>query len=324
MRKITLIALLFAIGAASLMAALPGWVMDPYDFLDPDEYIAASGIGRSAAEAEGDAISSLAAVFGVSVDSLTEIDVSDTGISADDSYAFSANIEVSVDDLVGVSVVDSWNDGRIYYALASLDREDAADHYLSQLLWLSSFVEERYDEIAEAIGDFRAYAEARKLIPVAERLDGVRTILGVLSPQIVSSVSVIDPGKVRLLADQCRDAVSIRLEIDGDINGALKRSLATYFSVFGIDLTDGEARYVIRGGIEGYPSKAPARMVYVDYFLTLELYDTVSGETLMVFSEDGREGHRTEAQARNLISVGLDEIIRTGFAEAFREAFYGY
>ena len=191
MRKITLIALLFAIGAASLMAALPGWVMDPYDFLDPDEYIAASGIGRSAAEAEGDAISSLAAVFGVSVDSLTEIDVSDTGISADDSYAFSADIEVSVDDLVGVSVVDSWNDGRIYYALASLDREDSADHYLSQLLWLSSFVEERYDEIAGAIGDFRAYAEAEIITSIKMPFPNVACPDSVVSESLPDCLDIV-------------------------------------------------------------------------------------------------------------------------------------
>ena len=324
MRKIVLTVLLLMIGVAALVAALPDWVMDPYDFLDSDEYVAASGIGRSAADAESDAIASLASVFGVSVEALTEIEVSDSGISSDDSYRYSADLAVSVDDLVGVSVIDSWNDGRVYYALAALDRDAAADYYLSEMLWLSDYVSDSYDGISSRIGDFRAYAEARDLIPIAERLDGVRTILSVLSPDDVQAIAVIDPGTVRLLADRCRDAVSIRLEISPDINGALRRSLASFFSSFGIDLTDGDARYVIRGGIEGYPSKAPARMVYVDYFLTLELYDTDSREVLMTFAEDGREGHRTESQAFNLISVGLDEIIDTGFAGAFRDAFYGY
>ncbi len=324
MRKIISIIILAMISIPAF-SAMPEWVVNPYSDYPDSTYIAASGIGMTRDEAEADAISSIASFFGVSVETLTEVQTeeeisSDEGGSSYSSLSSGSSLSVSMGNLAGVTVKEHASDGTFHYALAVMDKSSAVTYYFAQARMISGRIEKELKDAEKRFGDLSAYQMVNSLILEAEQLDEMISVLNVLSPSISSTLSgrMVE---VNSFAERYRDSIEISSRIERDIDGSLEKAVDDFITSNGFASSDDGERYLIRGGVDIYTSDAPRSMVYADYDVYLELYDQDEGDTVFSFSYSGREGHRSEAQAIRRIAVRIKDIVQNEFAASFSENF---
>ena len=120
---------------------IPSWVEKPSESFPEKNYITAVGEGRTKTQAEVNAIEKLAAVFGRDISSETKSTSRMVQARADGSVvtAEASGIErdvvqkVNAEDLVGVEIKDTCKDGKTYYAIAVMNRENARTAIISEI-----------------------------------------------------------------------------------------------------------------------------------------------------------------------------------------------
>ena len=183
MRKIVyfLVALLITVPA---FAAMPEWVANPYIDYPSNQYVAASGFGKTQSEAESDAVSSIASFFGVGVESLTEISVTDDTLSSSSLYQSDSKLSVSMNNLAGVTFREHVEEDGLHYVLAVMDKAEASAYYYAEARSLSRSISSRMERIESNIGEVSAFSEATSLLEDGKRLESDLAVLRILSPEL--------------------------------------------------------------------------------------------------------------------------------------------
>ncbi len=304
-------------------ADMPEWVGNPYSEYDKSLYIAASGAGATRAAAEENAISSIAAVFGVSVESETSTySHESTATGVFDSMASSSSLSVST-ELSGVTIVDHWSDGRSEYALAIMDKDAASAYYIGEIMRLSNAITGKLDQAERSGNALSLYAAAYSLLPDAEEVDRCRSILAVLSPGTMLSDA---PGVAYIesvMREAARDVgICIEMVSDSGLESSLEVDLMQWLSLNGLLVVEPEdARYILEASIDVYETPGPRGMVYAEYDLDIVITDGDTGREVLAYTHSGREGQRTFARAERMVENTLSELIEDDFSKSFLAVF---
>lgn len=321
MRKIVyfLVALLVTVPA---FAAMPEWVANPYIDYPSNQYVAASGFGKTQSEAESDAVSSIASFFGVGVESLTEISVTDDTLSSSSLYQSDSKLSVSMNNLAGVTFREHVEEDGLHYVLAVMDKAEASAYYYAEARSLSRSISSRMERIENNIGEVSAFSEATSLLEDGKRLESDLAVLRILSPELSALMrDYVTLDEINNLVSQLRGVFTLAIEIDNDVQSSLETSISRLLEMYGIAISD-DSRYLIKGSVETYPSPSPRRgMVYVDYDIFIDVYDRDERKTLLSGVYSGREGHRSIAQATRRIALQVEDKILDEFGSEFASAF---
>lgn len=297
-------------GVSLSVFASPAWVNDPYYGLDRNTFLAAVGVGNTLDKAEASAKSEIASVFGMSVQTQTVQDsglsvTNNNGVKSDNYYSnFTSNKVLSNDlsNLVGVTIREHYQDHGTWYVHATLNKDEMADYYAQLAGVQEAYLRNRCSYVANHLGEWTAYSEAKQLLEVYDDYQETLKVIYVLDPRIARN-TIPD---VEKLISNCRSALTVSVDAD---NATLRKAIDGYLASQSLS-NSSNSRYVITASLDCSSYPAPRGNVYVDYVLDLAMLDRQTKNLVFSKSTTGREGHRSEAQAKARIMNKLPDIVQ--------------
>jgi hypothetical protein len=318
------LALGLAFAFAAPKAQAPAWVLNPKESYPESKYVAAVGYAPSRADAEKKAMSALISVFGQSVSAKsTAIQhysqaVKDGSIKVDKDFQVTDSVDASFEYklILGAEIKEAWYDGKdTYYALALMDK-------LKSSLAYSQMIEKNDATIAELTsgsGGLDAYRRYSLAIDIAEVNGQFVNILSVLSPAAAADSGRKTADALRAEQLKIAQGVAFRVSAAGDRDDRIKSAIAAVATAQGFKAGgDDSSRYAIEAKIslsevtlKGNDNK------FSRYVLDIQVKD---GDAVLVpFSDNGRSGQATLAEAENRALRTAEAAVKDKFQAAFVE-----
>lgn len=306
----------------------PEWVKSPQKAFAQSQYLSAVGMGKNTVDAENSAIASIGKIIKQNVSSkvvTTEKDaVSSSGFSSSSSTLDEIIETYSVvDALVGVKIHEFWwgNDGYVY-ALAYLNKAEAAQYYSRKISENESIVEDRLSFANSRKGSFDAFAAVQKAVRAAEENNQYMDILNAVQPSAyrAKKLSYGSEERVKEAAYDAAMAISIDVSVKGTDDSRIANAVILMLSSYGFrtKLADEKstAPYIIEADVE-FMDVPSERNKYVRYVFNAALKEVSSGKILLPYSENKREGHTSASEAQQKALRTLEKSIVENYAQAF-------
>ena len=274
----------------------PAWVDDPYATYSESQYMAAVGSGSTQNEAQDQALAGLSRIFESRVDAEQTITEEFEEWEDGDEWFSESNVEVvnfsriSTDqDLVNAQVVETHlEDGGVWYALASLNRNETA-----------RVIRDRIEENRSKISDLEGAAENQSriyrelgLLQQARNLALENEVLAQQRNTIRGGGAISGSEDLPRLSEKVRNVreeciVSIAGNSDAvDILPAVR----DMFQQMGYIIGDSG---VLEADVSFNPQYADLNRddaEFVRWTLSISVDDPDMGQSIATFSHDGRDG----------------------------------
>ncbi|MDR1786633.1 MAG: hypothetical protein LBR23_09280 [Spirochaetaceae bacterium] len=311
----------------------PLWVSEPERVYPDSGWVIAVAQGSSRKEAETAALGALAAIFKVDVEAVTTANqamasvVEQTAGKEAGSYlkANATGLDVTalsqVNGLIGVKT-ESWQGSGKAWANARMNRREAAARYAALIGESEDTIAALKAEAASMPGAFDAYQYLNLAAMLAGAADNYRSLLSVLDPSTTGRKAAYgSAGAVKNLANEAARRVVVAVSVRGDEGGRITTAYQEFFSTRGFRTnTAGKGTYFLSSSLS--LEKVDLRgnsNVFVRYVLNTTLTNP-AGEGVFSYSENGREGHLSEPEARQrAIRKAEASIGEETFAEKFDE-----
>lgn len=306
----------------------PEWVKSPQKAFSQSQYLSAVGMGKNTVDAENSAIASIGKIIKQNVSSkvvTTEKDaVSSSGFSSSSSTLDEIIETYSVvDALVGVKIHEFWwgNDGYVY-ALAYLNKAEAAQYYSRKISENESLIDDRLSFANSRKGSFDAFAAVQKAVRAAEENNQYMDILNAVqsSAYRAKKLSYGSEERVKEAAYDAAMAISIDVSVKGTDDSRIANAVILMLSSYGFrtKLADEKstAPYIIEADVE-FMDVPSERNKYVRYVFNAALKEVSSGKILLPYSENKREGHTSASEAQQKALRTLEKSIVENYAQAF-------
>lgn len=306
----------------------PEWVKSPQKAFAQSQYLSAVGMGKNTVDAENSAIASIGKIIKQNVSSkvvTTEKDaVSSSGFSSSSSTLDEIIETYSVvDALVGVKIHEFWwgNDGYVY-ALAYLNKAEAAQYYSRKISENESIVEDRLSFANSRKGSFDAFAAVQKAVRAAEENNQYMDILNAVQPSAyrAKKLSYGSEERVKEAAYDAAMTISIDVSVKGTDDSRIANAVMLMLSSYGFRTKLAEekstAPYIIEADVE-FMDVPSERNKYVRYVFNAALKEVSSGKILLPYSENKREGHTSASEAQQKALRTLEKSIVENYAQAF-------
>ncbi|GHT99396.1 hypothetical protein FACS1894142_6930 [Spirochaetia bacterium] len=314
-------------GTPKRAAVGPDWIYAPSAVYPESQFISAVGYGLDRESAEKNALASLASIFGQSVQGETTAiyryaqAVADGRIDMGEHSAVESAVTTSValDTLIGAEIKDRWFDrGDTWYAIAVMDRLTCGQLYAELIESNLGIIRTLTARIEADRYSLEAYT---RLILAADIADANGVFLNVLS--------VLNPASAALRRNEVRSGEEYRVEgreiiantpvavhVTDDPTGRIAAAFNAALSTAGFR-TGGNGRYTLEVSFSLTEVELPRNSnKFVRYVLEANLRDTRSGQLLLPFAANGREGHTTRPEAENRALRAAENTIRGSFGEA--------
>lgn len=310
----------------------PEWVLNPSAQFPASQYLAQVGEGRTTAQAQIDAINNLASVFGQSVHSTTASAHRMAQASVDGKVA---NVDVStigqdvarkvsVDDLVGVEIKETFNDGAKWHAIAVLDKAATAMMYENMLLKNNATVKSLVGADASNTRDFYSFENYAKLDfarDVAKKDDMYLSRLQVLNSARASAIQkdMISEKQITPQLIEISKNIPIAVFFDNDTGNRFASAFAKVVSDAGFRTSDltGE-RYVVKGKVSYDAAETKdGKSVNCRWTVDASLVDNSVSTTLLPFNISGRDAGVDFDGAKNKSVKKIESKILEEFKKAF-------
>lgn len=308
----------------------PAWVVDARASYPEAKYLSAVGYSKTRAEAETKAMSALISVFGQSVKSdSTAVQhysqaVKDGSIKVDKSFEVQDTVNASFEYrlILGAEIKEAWYDGKdTYYALAAMDKAKSSLAY-------GRLIEENQGTIKE----LTSVAEADKYSLDAYRRYSLAADIADVNGQFVNILSVISPGAAatvdaktgdRLRAERLKIAqnLAFSVSVSGDREDRIKSAVAAVITQAGFKTgEDAVARYAVEAklGISEVVLKGNDNK-FSRYVLDVQVRDRKTDAILVPFSDNGRSGQATQAEADSRALRSAEAAVKEKLGAAFAD-----
>jgi hypothetical protein len=313
--------------SAGKNAGEPPWVRDPYAVYSRQANVAAVGFGSSRESAEKNALGSLVAFFGQSIQVDEKVTTSyqeavRNGVIANwsDNTAINSIITTSagMDSLVGAEIGDVWHNGENeYYAVAVLNRANAVRVY-SEMIRANRAVIENLVNIPEAqrttLEGFARYSFAAVIADVTMSYGNLLSVIGSQAPALKSG------DEYRLMALGIARTIPVGISVQNDKAGRIAGAFAGVFSDVGFVSGGTGSRYVLDAAVTLEPvDLAGSQNKFTRITLKANLVDTSLNAVLLPFDFNSREGHVTQAEADNRAYAAAERRINEEYAKLLTE-----
>lgn len=315
----------------AMTAEMPAWITTPYKSYPSEKYFAQCGSGMSAEKAELDAVEKLAAIFSTSI-SAKSISSSkmkqaqkEGEISTAKIFDFSQNItrKVSVEDLIGIELKESYNDGKTFYALAVMNKADTAKALVSSI----QLNDKKIQVLLNDDGDLGSIS-----IKKYGHLNFAKEI-ALLNEKYLAKLDVIDSGVSAKLKSRIVDSASLQTElsktasfipiyikIENDSpSNQITHDLAQMVNACSLNVSDNPSerysitgRYTLTTEISG-----DGKIVQSYYVLDCYLSDNALEEKLLPIKIEGRERSTSESEAKRRAYQTVSSKIKNTMSVSF-------
>ncbi|MDR2500239.1 MAG: LPP20 family lipoprotein [Treponema sp.] len=325
---------------AAAPSRAPEWVNNADAVYPPEQYIAAPGYGRSRSDAEKNALGSLVAIFGQSVQGeITATYKYSEAVSAglikeQESAELSNTVKTSFsqDSVYGAEIKETWFDGKdTHYAVAVMEKLRCAMLY-TDLIESNNRTIEQLTGIPE---------KDRYSLDALSRYE-LAALIADANDAFINILAIMNGASAALYRDELRrgDAyrlafqdiarnIPIAVTVDQDRGGRVGQAFAQALSQAGFRTgaerrpSGGNApaeRYVLEAALSLEPVKlANNRNEFVRYIVNAKLWDRQSDQLVFPYSVNGREGHATLTEAENRALRAVEKQIQESFVLALRD-----
>ena len=306
---------------------MPAWVNDVYSAYSRSQYIAATGFGRDRATAEGNALASVSAFFGQSVQiervaasSYQQAIVNGVMEGWIDTAEMRSNIKSTafMDNLMGVEIKEVWFDSRnTYYAVAVMEKSNAIAIYTRLIQANLNVINNLITMTPAEKNSLSGAIRYRFAAAVADVNTSYHNVVVLLEGRPITSVTSGDSYRVE--AQNIIKTIPIGIRVDNDRNGRLFSAFARCFADWGFEAANANTVSNIRYVLDVRAALSPVNLpnnsnIFSRIELTTSLTDTNLGIVLVPYSFNSREGHVTQAEAENRAFTAAERNINDVFA----------
>jgi len=231
----------------------------------------------------------------------------------------------AVSGLIGLQV-ESWpNPNGRSYANARMNRAESSARYSSMIRENEKVISRLMEEAERNPRTFDAFQMLNLAYSFALVTDNLHSLLTVLDPSAISRrPSYGNAEAVKSLAQNAGRSIVVTVKVDGDNGGRIEKAFTEALNSRGFRTSAaGDNPYVLSASLqlEGVDIANPNNYKYARYILNYSLKNK-AGVGLFSSSDNGREGHLTESEARQRAIRTAEQLIATtGFAANF-DAFF--
>jgi hypothetical protein len=292
--------------APARTGARPVWIDSKGSVYNKNEHLSEIGMDAQQNGADQKALAALTAVFGQSVEAQQKLSsayneaVKAGKVTTSESVSMQESIRTStqLSNLVGVSIADRWYDGKsIYYSIAVMDNTKAIQVYTSIIDGYSETINiltNISDDEKYSFDGYARYKLASIIADGSQEYVRVLTYLGATPPNVKRGADFLS--EIKNIAAR----IPIYVNVSGDVSNRIKSALTKAITSQGLQGGGSSTRYMLNINFSlsdvVYPNN-PNK--FARYLVEGSLIDTASGNELLTYKLDGREGHTTIEEARN-------------------------
>jgi hypothetical protein len=292
--------------APARTGAKPVWIDAKASVYNKSEHLSEIGIDTRQDGADQKALAALTAVFGQSVEAQQKLSsayneaVKAGKVTTSESVSMQESIKTSaqLSSLVGVSIADRWYDGKsTYYSIAVMDNAKAIQVYTSIINGYNETIDVLTNIPTAEKYSFDGYARYKLASIIADgNQEYVRALvyLGATPPNVKRSADFLS--EIKNIAAE----IPIFVNVSGDVSNRIKSALTKVITSQGLQGGTLSSRYVLNCNFSLSDANFPNNPnKFARYLVEGSLIDTTSGNELLPYKLDGREGHTTIEEARN-------------------------
>jgi len=308
----------------------PEWVNSVHSVFPRSQYAAATGFGSTRAMAEGNALASLTAFFGQTVEvertaasSYQQAIVNGVMDGWIDTAEMRANIRTtaSMDNLMGAEIKEVWFDSKnTYYAVAVMEKARSAQIYRELLQVNLNVIKNLVTMTPNEKNSLDGVLRYRFAAIVADINVSYSNIIRLLDSPVPSGVTGGD--QYRLEALNITKTIPINIRVTNDRNGRIYGAFARCFADWGFEATNANARYVLNVNTVMSPVDLPNNPnIFTRIEVSGTLTDTRANLVLLPYNFNSREGHTTQAESENRAIFAAERNVNEEFASILSEYF---
>jgi hypothetical protein len=323
--------LVFSCAGSPKTQTPPLWVTDTEKVYPDRDWLVVVEAEQDAKLAERAAVTRLAQVFRVDLVSVTSANrqFAETLISVkgksrlitSQSNAIAQELTSisAVSGLIGLQV-ESWSNshGRSY-ANARMNRKECSARYSAMIRENEKVIGGLIEEAEKNPRTFEAFQMLNLAYSFAVVTDNLQSLLTVLDPSSISRLAYGNAEAVKSLAQSVGRSIVVTVRVNGDNSGRIEKAFTESLNSRGFRTSAaGDNPYVLAASfqLEDVDLKNPSNK-FARYTLNYSLKDR-GGVELFSSSDNGREGHLTESEARQrAIRAAEQHIASNGFAVNF-------
>jgi hypothetical protein len=314
----------------------PQWVGNKNKEFPTAEWLAVVAEGPNTGAGESAAMNALARAFEVDLQSLTTANqqfnsivsqaAGKKAVSVTQSQGFDQNVMTnsSVSGLLGVQT-DSWTaaNGTVY-VVARMNRAECAARYHAMMKENERNVVNLIAQAGRIPGTFDAYAAYAFAARIAAVNDNFQNIAGVLVPASDSRFSYGNADAVNTLARKTAASITIGISVKGDVGSRFSKAFGSFFSGRGFKTGGaGNAPWTLSSTLTMEESDfgPEQKNVFINWTLDATM-SAKNGSEVFTYSGNGRKGHATMQQTRQLVlRTAESSITDAGEEDSFAAAF---
>jgi hypothetical protein len=308
----------------------PAWVASPESVYNRNQYIAALGYGGDRSSAEKNAFIALASIFGQAIkgEQLTVTNYSQAVLNGavsswreNTELANAIKTSVALGTLVGAEIGGYWYDGKsVHYAVAVMDRARTVILYADMMRSNQRIIDKLVTISGDEKNSFNGYARYRLAGTVADANQVFANVLSVAEGTGISSANMKKGDEYRVEAAAIAKVISIAVAVEGDASRRIENAFARVLNEAGFPGGENTSRYRMDAELILDPVDLPNQQnKFVRYTVNAALKDIQNGDIFLPFSVNGREGHRTEAEARNRALAAAEKRINEEYKKLLQD-----
>ncbi|GHV12349.1 hypothetical protein FACS189491_05180 [Spirochaetia bacterium] len=309
--------------APSPASGQPAWVNSPDAVYNRETFVFGVGSGNNRGEAEKNAFAALSSVFHQSlqqdqtiINSYQEMVKNGATAGWTESSSVDNAIKTSTAmDLVGAEIRDVWSDGKIFYAVAVMEKTQTARLYTQLIQDNQKIINTLVDIPAANRNSLDSLARYQFAAALAAGNTVFANVLSVIGVPVPADMKV--PEDYRLEASAILNAIPVSVTVQNDRDDRIRAAFAAVLSAAGFRTGGNNSRYQLRARLslsEVTFEKNP--MKFARYVIDGNFTDTATGAVLFPYNINGREGHPNLPEAETRAVRAVEQKIKDDYAEA--------
>jgi len=319
-------------GNSSKNVKEPAWVSNPHAVYSEAQYVSAVGYGEDRDSANKNALGALIAIFGQTVKGETTVSSrymealrnGTVQISEDSDINKAVKSSYFLDSVVGAEIKDTWTDGKVYWAVAVMDKMKSAMLYSDLIDTNERTITRLTDISASDTNTLDAYARYDLAATVADTTSRFINVLSVLNPAAAAakraSGTFPSGDELRVSCLHIAQNIPIGIVVTDDRDGRIASAFSAAISLAGFKTGTPTSRYVLNVKLSLSPVDLPNNTnKFTRYIVDAKLTDTQRQSVLLPYSISGREGHATMSEAENRAVRAIEQTVSSEYSKALSD-----
>jgi hypothetical protein len=305
----------------------PEWVENP-DALYPKKlYLTAVSSGSTLDEAKQRSIGSLSSIFSVNVkldrrilEAYSEEKKKDREMDWEHSVNLvNRSVLTSENELINVRTAKTYFDEKTatFYVLSIISKAETEMLYLEEIQKNDKSLVSFYQEADLSENKITKLIYLKKCMEIVKIGEALRSIHRILS--LMSDTPPLPIPKEDILVElqALKNTIVAKIETSGSEKEKLSSYLREVVNQIGMSAGEQNPDIIIKGNLDIAPLEFPREGEFVRWELTIDVTNSITGNTMNTYTASAREGHVSAASVKGRALDKVKEELNNNFYENF-------